>query len=183
MIVNQKLFMVYIGGHMPTSNVEVHDVRFVVGETIEDCYSDLQAQWWGEADSLHLDCWGEVRSAGDYEITLSEVPAEDESQKLFFVNLGGYDPGIFDELHKNVVVVAPSEPKAKEIAKDGIRHWKVPHKDTLFEVEKALDVSSLLRKHGLYIHVKKTARPLPFEFECLYTPISEKALAKKKRKA
>lgn len=175
----KKLFMVYVGGHTETSNVEVHDIRFVVGETIEDCIPDLRAQWWGDPDTLHLDCWGEVRSVDDYEVVLSEKPPQEGKDKLFFVNLGGYDPEIYDELHKNMIVAAESEAWAKHKAKETVKHWRVPHKDTLFEVEKALDVSALLEKHGLYVHLNRTDAPPAFQFECLYTPISEKALAKK----
>jgi hypothetical protein len=36
-----KLFMFYIGGNCGTSNVELHDVRFCVGATPEDCYADI----------------------------------------------------------------------------------------------------------------------------------------------
>ncbi len=61
-----KLFMFYVGGNCGNSNVELHDVRFSVGETPQDCYADLRRQWWGDAKSLHLDCWGEVEQADGY---------------------------------------------------------------------------------------------------------------------
>ena len=38
--------------------------------------------------------------------------------KLFFVNLGGYDPDEFTELHKNVLLVAPDAKTAKAKAKE-----------------------------------------------------------------
>jgi hypothetical protein len=63
-------------------------------------------------------------------------------QKLFFVNLGGYDPAEFTELHRNVLIVAPDEKTAKAKAKTQISHWQKPHRDRLFEIEKALDVSA-----------------------------------------
>lgn len=52
-----KLFMFYIGGDCANSNIELHDVRFSIGETAEECRDDLRRQWWGEPKSLHLDCW------------------------------------------------------------------------------------------------------------------------------
>ncbi|WP_348539988.1 DUF1543 domain-containing protein [Rhizobium sp. rho-13.1] len=55
-----KLFMFYIGGDCGNSNIELHDVRFSIGETAEDCRDDLRNQWWGDPKSLHLDCWGAV---------------------------------------------------------------------------------------------------------------------------
>jgi hypothetical protein len=33
-----KLFMFCVGGNCGNSNVELHDVRFWVGETPQDCY-------------------------------------------------------------------------------------------------------------------------------------------------
>jgi hypothetical protein len=47
-----KLYMFYVGGNCGNSNVELHDVRFSIGETPEDCHDDLREQWWGDPDSL-----------------------------------------------------------------------------------------------------------------------------------
>ena len=55
-----KLYMFYVGGDCGSSNIELHDIRFSVGETPEDCFDDLRRQWWGEPKSLHLDSWGAV---------------------------------------------------------------------------------------------------------------------------
>lgn len=178
----KKLFMVYIGGHMPTSNIEVHDVRFVIGDEIEDCYPALQSQWWGDPDTLHLDCWGAVSTVDGHDITLSDRPGENSGLGLFFVNLGGYDPATFDELHKNMLVVAQSEAFAKHKAKETVKHWQIPHKDTLFEVEKTLNLTDhVLKEQGLFLHLSPSREQRPFEFTCLYTPISQKALAKRAR--
>lgn len=38
--------MFYVGGNCGNSNVELHDVRFSIGETPEDCHDDLREQWW-----------------------------------------------------------------------------------------------------------------------------------------
>lgn len=102
-----KLFMFYIGGDCGSSNIGLHDVRFSIGETAEDCREDLRRQWWGEPSSLHLDCWGAVEQADGYDVCLTPDPSTDcADAKLFFVNLGGYDPREFGELHRNVLVVA-----------------------------------------------------------------------------
>jgi hypothetical protein len=99
-------------------------------------------------------------------------------ERLYFVNLGGYDDKIFDELHKNILVVAESEAWAKTKAKETVTHWSVPHKDTLFEIEK---IMPLEQAGGLCVHLKKSAAPVPFSFEWGYTQISKKALAKKNK--
>lgn len=168
-------FMIMVGGHTPTSNLEVHDMRFVAGNTIEDTYETLQREWWGDPDTLHLDVWSKITCIDGYDISLKAEPYTGD-QKLFFVNLGGYDPAHFDELHKNVLVVASSEAHAKHAAKEGVKHWKVPHKDTSFEIEKIIPLAHV---GDLYVHLEKSQNPVPFSFEWGYTPISKKALARK----
>lgn len=45
-----NLFMVYVGGYTASSNIELHDMRFVIGETIESCYPQLLQEWGGGAN-------------------------------------------------------------------------------------------------------------------------------------
>lgn len=167
-----KLFMFYVGGNCANSNVELHDVRFSIGRRLEDCFDDLRRQWWGEPASLHLDCWGAVEQADGYDVALSAEPSQAGTQKLFFVNLGGYDPAEFTELHRNVLIVAPDEKTAKAKAKAQINHWQKPHRDRLFEIEKALDVSAQTEAHGYQLMLRPAAQEKPFQFQCDYRPIS-----------
>ncbi len=41
------------------------------------------------------------------DVTLTAGPQSDMAARLFFVNLGGYNPLEFGELHSNVLIVAP----------------------------------------------------------------------------
>ncbi len=171
------LWAILVGGHTPTSNLEVHDMRFCAGEKIEDTYPALRKEWWGDPDTLHLDVWARVTCIDGYDVSLKPEPYTGED-KLFFVNLGGYDPSHFDELHKNILVVAKSDAFAKHAAKETVKHWSVPHKDTLFEIEKLIPLSQI---NGLYVHLEKSSSPVPFSFEWGYTRISEKFLAKREK--
>lgn len=172
-----KLFMFYIGGNCRNSNVELHDVRFSVGEHAEDCYDDLRKQWWGDPDSLHLDCWGAVEQADGHDISLTaDEPDTDGpnsgADRLFFVNLGGYDRSEFTELHKNVLIVATDAKAAKARALAQVENWMAPHKDKLFEVEKAVDVTASLQASGFFLRLSKAAGERPFIFTCEYRPIA-----------
>jgi hypothetical protein len=167
-----KLFMFYVGGNCGNSNVELHDVRFSIGETAEDCHADLRRQWWGDADSLHLDCWGAVEQADGFDLTLTTDAPGDGGDKLFFVNLGGYDPAEFSELHRNILLVTRDATIAKQRAKAQIQHWASPHRDSLFEVEKAVDVTSLMQRYGYSLQLTKAAHEKPFTFVCQYLPIA-----------
>lgn len=167
-----KLFMYQVGGNFKNSNVELHDIRFSVGETVEDCYQDLRAQWWGDPESLHLDCWGAVEQVEGHDVSLVAADGEPAADRLFFVNLGGYSPTEFAELHRNVLIVAQNAVDAKKKAIALVQGWSLPHKDRLFEVDKAVDVSAELKRRGYSIRLKKAGEPKPFVFTCNYVPIA-----------
>ena len=166
-----KLFVFYVGGNCGNSNVELHDVRFSIGETPEDCHDDLRRQWWGDPASLHLDCWGAVEQADGFDIALTREAPDERIDGLFFVNLGGYDPGEFSELHKNVLLVAPDSAAAKAKALAQIKDWSLPHKDNVFEVEKAIDVGAQLQRYGFFLKLTEAVGEKPFKFVCDYLPI------------
>jgi hypothetical protein len=167
-----KIFVCYIGGATATSRIELHDLQLFVGEKVEDGFDYLKKQWWGLPESLHLDCWGALEAADGHAITLRKTPAQGED-KLWFVNLGGYDPAEFSELHKNVFVVAPTESKAKVRALKTILNWKSHHKDEMFEVEQVSCLDDIAQGQGYYIHLAKTDAPRDFAFECGYWPIGK----------
>lgn len=58
----KKLFAVYLGGRAARCNTELHDVAFVVGESIEACYERLMDKWFGDPLRLHIDSWIELRT-------------------------------------------------------------------------------------------------------------------------
>lgn len=169
-----KLFVIYIGGSIPSSLIELHDMRFVLASDIEATYSELRKSWWGDPDSLHIDCWGELKSADGYDIHIRDTPPQ-SSEKLYFVNLGGYDPLQFTELHKNMFIISSRETKAKVLALKQVLNWQGRHKDYVHEVEKASCVNDLVQKDSLYIHLEKTDNPTPFSFVCKYTPLKTKS--------
>ncbi|MEM9262950.1 MAG: DUF1543 domain-containing protein [Pseudomonadota bacterium] len=172
-----KLFMILVGGMVEGCHVELHDVRFAIGDTIDDCIPALRAQWWGIPKSLHLDAWGAVEAVDGFSITLTEkgaVQRADADHKLFFCNMGGYDPAQFTELHENVLVVAESAQEARRKAIKRIKHWTSPHKDAVLACETVIDVASAA---GSDWHVALTQTPDhksgadDFAFEARYVPI------------
>ena len=49
-MLNEKknyLFLVVLGGRAKKANVELHDVRWVIGSKIEDTYGTLKRDWFG----------------------------------------------------------------------------------------------------------------------------------------
>lgn len=167
---NPKLFAVYVGGKTETSNIELHDMRFVVGEKIEDCYDELRRQWWGTPQSIHLDAWGALEQVDGFDVSLEPEPYTGP-YKLYFLNLGGYDLTQFTELHSNVFIVAESEVQAKVKALKHIAHWHATHKDSQFEIESTFCLSPIPQQQGLYVHLTPAVAEKPFTFVCEYKRI------------
>ena len=51
------LFLVVLGGRIAGAHIELHDVRFVAGTSIDDTLPHLRRQWFGARKGLHLDSW------------------------------------------------------------------------------------------------------------------------------
>lgn len=165
-----KLFAIYIGGEFKGANIELHDMRFVVAPSIAETYEELKRQWWGIPKSLHIDCWAEIAQVDGYRVDLRPEPFAGP-EKLFYVNLGGYDAGEFIEQHKNVFIVAASVPDAKKRAIKEAKPWKVPHRDEMYEAEQAFSLDDSAKAQRLFIHLTPIEDCKPLHFVCGYTPI------------
>jgi hypothetical protein len=167
-----KLFAILVGGEAEGANIEVHDMRFVVAPTITDTYPELRRQWWGIPKSLHIDCWAEIAHADGFDLTLKSEPFTG-SERLYYVNLGGYDPAEFAEMHKNVFVVANSVGKAKAKAIKSVQDWRELHRDDMYEAEQAFSLNEAAIDQRLYLHLTPSAEKKPLVFTCDYAPISQ----------
>ncbi|MEB3234603.1 MAG: DUF1543 domain-containing protein [Cyanobacteriota bacterium] len=148
------LFLAVLGGRTPRSRIELHDVRFVVGCSIDDTLPQLRQQWFGSRKGLHLDAWMAVRAIDGWAVSLHplepdarlQAPAQPapRPERLWFVNLGGYRPDSLAELHHFGLVVARSPQAAKAQAK---RRWLQDalkqHKDDLCAVDDCLAIEQL----------------------------------------
>jgi hypothetical protein len=165
------LFMIYIGGKHQNSLIELHDIRFIAAESIQSTYPELRNSWWGVPSSLHLDCYGILKQVDGYDIHLKTLPAPSD-EKLYFVNLGGYDASEFTELHRNFCIVAKNVMEAQGKAKKQIAHWESPHKDYSYQIDDVLNVQNAISSQGLYIHLERSQNLIPFDFVAKYVPIS-----------
>ena len=160
------VWAVLVGGTVPGMKLEVHDVLFAAGETIEDCVPSLRAQWRGEPESLHLDAWGRLDAADGHEIALSKSPPT--GPRLWFVHTGGYDPARFAEQHGNHFVVADDAAAAKARAVSLASEWSLPHRDAQFEVDRVIDLTGALE--GRYL-VPTPREGAAFGFVTDYVPL------------
>jgi len=168
-----KLFAIYIGGELEGANIELHDMRFIVAPTIADTYDELRRQWWGIPKSLHIDCWAEISQVDGYEVELRPEPFAGP-EKLYYLNLGGYDASEFLEKHKNVFIVARSAAEAKRRAIKEAKPWNVPHRDQMYEAEQVFSLDDCARARRLYLHLTPSAQVKHLTFTCGYVPIKSR---------
>src|SRR5262249_49713041 len=108
----------YLGGRAARCNIELHDVVFVVGSSIEETYPLLAKKWFGTLNQFHIDSYLHLQHVDGYEVHLEKDPAKiDSSKKLYFINLGAYNSFEFTEYHQSAFYVTESAPEAVKKAK------------------------------------------------------------------
>jgi len=140
---NNFLYLIVLGGRAKKANIELHDVRWVVGSKIEDTYENLRKNWFGSIDGLHIDSYKKIEYIDGYRIHLKNFEKNKKKNKqsinknnpkknLWFVNIGGYDPSSMQEKHEFGLVVASSSLEAKNIAKSKWLSGSIKkHKDNI----------------------------------------------------
>jgi len=159
---NNFLYLVVLGGRAEKANIELHDVRWVVGSRIEDTYDNLRNSWFGSSRGLHIDSYKKIKYIDGYKINLinfekdkrekNQLVKKNKAKKyLWFVNLGGYNPTSMQEIHEFGLVIASTKLEAKNIAKS---KWligcKKKHKDDIASLEMlcCCDDCELIKKIG-----------------------------------
>jgi hypothetical protein len=154
------LFLVVLGGRAHKANVELHDVRWVIGSRIEDTYDVLRRDWFGTLEGLHIDSYKKINHVGGYKVNLKNIENKKlENRKfsngtktiknLWFVNIGGYNKNSMQEKHEFGLVVASSKLEAKNIAKSKwLLGCKKKHKDDISSLKMLIgcDDSQLIKK-------------------------------------
>ena len=140
---NLSLFIVVLGGRNLKSNIEIHDVRWVLGQSIEDTFPELRKQWIGKKKGLHIDSYKRIEYVDGYKILISKSNKKNlfdpilEDLSLWFVNLGGYDSKKMYEEHECTLVVARKAVEAKKKAKKAWNsNFKKKHNDDYSGINK-----------------------------------------------
>lgn len=101
-----RLYMVLLGCTPKGRLTEQHDIFFGIGTSVLDLVPDMYA-FWPDGGQLHVDSWREVTHVNGFAITIElKAAAKGDDKHLFFINLGGYKQGEFEEYHYKKLIVA-----------------------------------------------------------------------------
>ena len=145
-----SLFIVVLGGRSLKSNIEIHDVRWVLGKTLEDTFPELRKQWLGRLNGLHIDSYKRIKYIDGYKVVISKsnkntlTKKKEEVDSLWFINLGGYNPKKMYEEHEFTLVVAKKAIEAKKKAKNNWEsNLKNKHNDDSSEIDIFIEVDDI----------------------------------------
>ncbi len=153
--------MLLLGCKPPGRHTEQHDVLFAIGQTPKDLIEQINTFWPEAMGRLHLDAWREVIAVDGYQITVVEKAAADISQnngnKLFFINLGGYLKNQFDEQHYIVLSVNPDSASAIAAAKQTLFYQQNGFAGAPSHIDDkyAIDVDDLYEVEDILMPIQK----------------------------
>ena len=126
------LYMVQLGGRPKGRLIEQHDIFFGVANQVKELIADIDSHWPEVKSKWHIDSYRAITKVDNHAIRLVESNEQVESShdlKLFFINLGGYQQGSFEEFHYKLLVVAASQAEAIKQAKQSEFYKQFTFKD------------------------------------------------------
>lgn len=115
----KKLFMVLIGCKPQGRHTEQHDIFFGIADNLGELIPEMSSFWPEAKGNMHVDGWREVTQVDGHEISIVSRTAGyfPREMNLFFINLGGYKRGEFEEFHYKILVAATDKASAIKAAK------------------------------------------------------------------
>lgn len=138
------LFIVQLGGRPKGRLIEQHDIFFGVANQVSELIADINNHWPEVKNKWHIDSYRAISKVDNYSIKLVESSNQVESVnglKLFFINLGGYQQGSFEEFHHKLLIVADTQADAIKQAKKSqfYKQFTYKNKDSPFNAASHID--------------------------------------------
>jgi hypothetical protein len=190
----QKLFMLLVGATPKGRHTEQHDVFFGIGDSLTGLVPSIE-QFWPEAQGrIHIDAWREVTHVDGFDINVrprtasaatpnaGTSPRHDAApHRLFFINLGGYKPGEFEEYHYKTVIAGPDKGAAVKKAKETSFYKHIgfkgaeSHIDDKYgiDVDDAHEIADILPAGAFMLEVTPSATPKEDELHIGYLQLSK----------
>ena len=165
------LYMIQLGGRPKGRLIEQHDIFFGVANQVNELIADINNHWPEVKNKWHIDSYRAISKVDNYAIKLVESNIQAECANdlnLFFINLGGYQQGSFEEFHYKLLIVADSQADAVKQAKQSEFYRQftfndkaspfnaASHVDDKFEV----DIDEIYNVNDLISNVKIIIEPL-----------------------
>lgn len=165
------LFMVQLGGRPKGRLIEQHDIFFGVANEVSELTDDINQHWPEVRNKWHIDSYRAISKVDNYAIKLVESSSQVEcgsDLKLFFINLGGYQRGSFEEFHHNLVIVAATQADAIKQAKQSKFYKQFTFKDKASPFNAAshiddkfeVDIDDIYNVNDLISNVKLLIEPM-----------------------
>ncbi len=146
------LFMIQLGGRPKGRLIEQHDIFFGVADKVSELVENINVHWPEVKNKWHIDSYRAITRVNGHFIKVVESNEKVDSNvnsnldpinnlKLFFINLGGYQQGSFEEFHYKLLIVATSQAEAVKQAKqsDFYHEFTYKDKDSLFNAASHID--------------------------------------------
>ncbi|PYE38354.1 DUF1543 domain-containing protein [Psychrobacter fozii] len=131
------LYMIQLGARPKGRLIEQHDIFFGVANQVSELIADINEHWPEVKNKWHIDSYRAVTNVDGHAIKLVEPSKQVDNQtdhskdlKLFFINLGGYQQGSFEEFHYKLLIVAPNQAGAIKKAKQSAFYQQFTFKDS-----------------------------------------------------
>ncbi|MGH8125169.1 MAG: DUF1543 domain-containing protein [Rhodanobacteraceae bacterium] len=175
MITTERLIACVLGGTAPRARTELHDVALAVGSSLQAVHDQLLDSWFGDPRGLHVDAWCFLDSVEGYRVRRARKPP-DNGLHLYFINIGGYQPGVFGEHHAWGFFGGVGKAEVKQRAKRTLlQDHEQTHKDELFDVDDCLYIDRVGEWH---VHLAPDAGANDPQVTNGYFPLPASTIAK-----
>ena len=164
------LYMVQLGGRPKGRLIEQHDIFFGAASQVSDLIADINEHWPEVKNKWHIDSYRAITKVGSYAIKLIEPSQQLKAAdlKLFFINLGGYQQGSFEEFHYKLLIVAPNQADAIKQAKKSDFYKQSTFKDKTspfnaashIDDKFAVDIDDIYNVNDLISNVQLSIEPI-----------------------
>lgn len=168
----QFLYMVMLGCTPKGRLTEQHDIFFGIGSSLKELVPQMNAFWPEVKGKIHIDAWRKISTVEGYKITIEPKSSNaKKEEQLFFLNLGGYNPGEFEEYHYKIVTVAPSKAVAIKKSKQTLffKHCGFKGAESHIDDKFCIDIDDMhiiqdvlpaVVKASYQIHIEKALEPI-----------------------
>ncbi|CAM3604534.1 DUF1543 domain-containing protein [Flavobacterium gelidilacus] len=181
------LYMIMLGCRPKGRVTEQHDIFFGIGSSLAELIPYMK-QFWPEAKGkIHIDAWQKVTCIDGFSIeVVDRNQTIENTENLFFINLGGYKENEFEEYHYKVLTVAKSKALAIKNSKKttffkhcGFEGAGASHIDDKFgidvdDIHRINDILSEEFKSKFQIKIRETANEIEDQKHIGYLKLDKK---------